>query len=125
MWYRPPLRKYIVLLYRIVLQAILKRFIAVLKSAQGHGHVDALSAAEYLEKLSTGGETPSPGGQGSCIDTSVKISTKDNSFWSVKDPDGKLMYKGSPGVSHEATFQLPPLEENCYRLFIDDLSGKG
>jgi serine protease len=92
----------------------------------GHGLVDAMAAASFLE---TGQASPE---QSNCKNTIITIKTDDwgaeSSYVIVKDDDEDvIVYKGGPypnevRATYEDDIQLP---EGCYRFIMLDSYGDG
>jgi serine protease len=91
----------------------------------GHGLVDAMAAANFLE---TGQASPE---QSNCINTIITIKTDDwgaeSSYIIVKDDDDAIVYKGGPypdevRATYEDDIQLP---DGCYKFTMLDSYGDG
>ncbi|KAL3913394.1 MAG: hypothetical protein SGILL_006509 [Bacillariaceae sp.] len=93
-----------------------------LDKVYGHGIIDLMAAANYLED---GVEAPELTG---CVDVKVTIGTDKwgaETFYMIKNEDGEIVYRGGPFEneiqSNSEEFELPP---GCYEFLLLDSYGK-
>lgn len=87
----------------------------------GHGIIDVMAAAEFLENGSSASE------QSGCIDTKVTVRTDkwgSEISYIIRNSDGEIVYKNGPYTNqiktYTDTFQLP---DDCYEFELVDSYG--
>mmetsp|Transcript_9865 Transcript_9865/g.17456 ORF Transcript_9865/g.17456 Transcript_9865/m.17456 type:complete len:801 (+) Transcript_9865:196-2598(+) len=89
----------------------------------GHGIVDVMAAADYLETGSTASEL------GGCVTTKITVKTDNwgsEMSYVIRNSDNEIVYRNGPYPNQQATytdeFKLPP---GCYEFEMRDSYGDG